>query len=79
MSRRDSSGADGLADIGEDAAYRLLLAAELIDAGVAPRELARELGFDSTIKYDRRSRACRPEAAGLPASGRRLGMPRGRR
>ena len=36
----------GLPDIGEDAAYRLSLAAELIDAGVAPRDLARELGFD---------------------------------
>ncbi len=34
----------GLPEIGEDAAYRLLLAAELIDAGLAPRELARELG-----------------------------------
>jgi hypothetical protein len=28
----------GLPDIGEDAAYRLSLAAELVDAGVAPRE-----------------------------------------
>ncbi|MGA9215283.1 MAG: hypothetical protein WBD78_05420 [Methylocella sp.] len=33
----------GLPDIGEDAANRLLLAAELIGAGVALRELAREL------------------------------------
>jgi len=44
----------GLPDIGEDAAYRLSLAAELIGAGVA-RELARELGFDPVaglIKYD---------------------------
>lgn len=44
-----------LPDIGEDAAYRLSLAAELIDAGVAPRELARELGFDPPAdlnKYD---------------------------
>jgi hypothetical protein len=35
----------GLPDIGEDAAYRLSLAAELFEAGVAPRELARELGL----------------------------------
>jgi hypothetical protein len=35
----------GLPDIGEDAAYRLALAAQLLDAGVAPRELARELGL----------------------------------
>jgi hypothetical protein len=45
----------GLPDIGEDAAYRLSLAAELIDAGVAPSELARELGFDPPagfLKYD---------------------------
>jgi hypothetical protein len=41
----------GLPDIGEDAAYRLSLAAELIDAGVAPRELARELGF-SPVQFD---------------------------
>jgi hypothetical protein len=44
----------GLPDIGEDAAYRLSLAAELIEAGVTPRELARELGlvqFDIS-KYD---------------------------
>jgi hypothetical protein len=46
----------GLPDIGEDAAYRLALAAELIDAGVAPRELARELGLNpvqfDVSKYD---------------------------
>jgi hypothetical protein len=44
----------GLPDIGEDAAYRLSLAAELLDAGVTPRELARELGFDppaGLVKY----------------------------
>jgi hypothetical protein len=41
----------GLPDIGEDAAYRLSLAAELIDAGVAPRELAQELGF-SLVQFD---------------------------
>ncbi len=41
----------GLPDIGEDAAYRLSLAAELIDAGVAPCELARELGF-SLVQFD---------------------------
>jgi hypothetical protein len=35
----------GLPDIGEDAAYRLSLVAKLIDAGVTPRELARELGL----------------------------------
>ncbi len=45
----------GLPDIGENAAYRLSLAAELIDAGIAPRELARELGFGlpaGLIKHD---------------------------
>ena len=41
----------GLPDIGEDAAYRLSLAAELIGAGVAPRELARELGLNP-IQFD---------------------------
>ncbi|MDQ6703759.1 MAG: hypothetical protein M3Z96_12000 [Pseudomonadota bacterium] len=45
----------GLPDIGEDAAYRLSLAAELIGAGAAPRELAQELGFDlpaGLLKYN---------------------------
>jgi hypothetical protein len=41
----------GLPDIGEAAAYRLSLAAELLDAGVAPRDLARELGL-SPIQFD---------------------------
>jgi hypothetical protein len=41
----------GLPDIGEDAGYRLSLAAELIGAGVAPRELARELGL-SPVQFD---------------------------
>jgi hypothetical protein len=41
----------GLPDIGEDAAYRLALAAELIDAGIAPRELAQELGL-SPVQFD---------------------------
>ncbi len=36
----------GLPDIGEDAAYRLSLAAELLDGDVAPGWLARELGYD---------------------------------
>jgi hypothetical protein len=41
MSRRDSNLAQsGLRDIDEDAAYRLSLAAELIDAGVTPRDSA---------------------------------------
>jgi hypothetical protein len=70
VSCRDSSGADGLADIGEDAAYRLALAAELIGAGVAPRELARELRFDppaGLLKYD-------PDQPRVPAgSGRESG------
>jgi hypothetical protein len=61
----------GLPGIGEDAAYRLSLAAELIDAGVAPRELARELGFDppaGLVKYD-------PEQPRVPAgSGRESGQ-----
>jgi hypothetical protein len=60
----------GLPGIGEDAAYRLSLAAELIDAGVAPRELARELGFGlphGLIKYD-------PDQPRVPAgSGRESG------
>jgi hypothetical protein len=46
----------GLPDIGEDAAYRLSLAAELIEAGITPRELARELGLNpvqfDVSKYD---------------------------
>lgn len=53
----------GLPDIGEDAAYRLSLAAELIDEGVAPREIARELGFGlpaGLVKYD-------PNEARVPA------------
>jgi hypothetical protein len=41
----------GLPGIGEDAAYRLALAAELVEAGVTPRELARELGL-SPIQLD---------------------------
>jgi hypothetical protein len=57
----------GLPDIGEDAAYRLSLAAELIGAGVAPRELARELGFSPAaglLKYN-------PDQPRVPAgSGR---------
>jgi hypothetical protein len=46
----------GLPNIGEEAAFRLSLAAELIDAGVAPSELARELGLNpvqfDVSKYD---------------------------
>jgi len=60
----------GLPDIGEDAAYRLSLAAELIDAGVAPRELARELGFDppaGLIKYD-------PNEPPVPRQSHDLGL-----
>ncbi|HXN88700.1 MAG TPA: hypothetical protein VN890_05020 [Methylocella sp.] len=61
----------GLPDIGEDAAYRLSLAAELIDAGVAPRELARELGLGlhtDLIKYD-------PDQPRVPAgSGQKSGQ-----
>jgi hypothetical protein len=61
----------GLPDIGEDAAYRLSLAAELIDAGVAPREPARELGFDppaDLAKYN-------PDQPRVPAgSGRESGQ-----
>ena len=60
----------GLPGIGEDAAYRLALAAELLDAGVTPRELARELGFDppaGLVKYD-------PDQPRVPAgSGRESG------
>lgn len=61
----------GLPEIGEDAAYRLSLAAELIDAGVAPHEVARELGFDppaGLIKFD-------PDQPRVPAgSGRESGQ-----
>ncbi len=66
----------GLPDIGEDAAYRLSLAAELIGAGVAPCELARELGFDPAaglVKYD-------PDEPRVPAGSGRWtpsGMPWG--
>ena len=46
----------GLPEIDEDAAYRLSLAAKLIDAGMMPRELARELGLNpvqfDVSKYD---------------------------
>jgi hypothetical protein len=46
----------GLPNVGEDAAYRLSLAVELLDAGVTPRELARELGLNpvqfDVSKYD---------------------------
>ena len=41
----------GLPDIGEVAAYRLSLAAELLDAGVAPGWLARELGLNQ-VQFD---------------------------
>ena len=61
----------GLPDIGEDAAYRLSLAAELIDAGVAPERLAQELGFGlpaGLLKYD-------PDQPRVPAgSGRESGQ-----
>jgi hypothetical protein len=61
----------GLPDIGEDAAYRLSLAAELLDAGLAPRELARELGFGlpaGLLKYN-------PDQPRVPAgSGRESGQ-----
>lgn len=43
-------------EIGEDAATRLSLAAELIEVGMTPRELARELGLNpvpfDVSKYD---------------------------
>jgi hypothetical protein len=61
----------GLPDIGEDAAYRLALAAELIQAGMAPRELAEELGLEppaGLLKYD-------PNQPRVPAgSGRESGQ-----
>ncbi len=41
----------GLPDIGEVAAYRLSLAAELLDAGVAPGWLARERGLNQ-VQFD---------------------------
>ena len=69
----------GLPDIGEDAAYRLSLAAELIGAGVAPRELARELELNpiqfDVSKYDENQTRV-PAGSGGEASmdlGERLG------
>ena len=60
----------GLPEIGEDAAYRLSLAAGLIDAGLAPGWLAQELGFDRPAglgKYN-------PDQPRVPAgSGRESG------
>src|SRR5262249_59673159 len=41
----------GLGKLDADAAYRLSLAAELMDAGVAPRELRRELGL-GPVQFD---------------------------
>jgi hypothetical protein len=55
----------GLPDIGEDAAYRLSLAAELIGAGFAPRELARELGFDPPAGLNKYN--YNPDEARVPA------------
>ena len=62
----------GLPDIVKDAAYRLALAAELIDAGVAPRELAQELGFDVPAglgKYNYNPNEARVSAGSGRASG----------
>ncbi|MGH6800482.1 MAG: hypothetical protein ACRECZ_03520, partial [Methylocella sp.] len=62
---------NGLGKLDEDGAYRLSLAAELIDAGMTPRELARELGFElpaDLIKYV-------PDQPRVPAgSGRESGQ-----
>jgi|GEM_PF-3593060 hypothetical protein len=41
----------GLGKLDEEGAYRLSLAAELIEAGFTPRELARELGL-SPVQFD---------------------------
>jgi hypothetical protein len=64
----------------EEGAYRLSLAVELIDAGIAPRELARELGLglpaDLLSNTIRTSRACRPEAAAKAAKGRSMELER---
>jgi hypothetical protein len=69
----------GLPDIGEDAAYRLSLAAELIMRTSRQNGLRKNLGSVSppvSSNTIRTSRACQPEAGGKAASGRRLGMPR---
>ena len=54
--RRHSSRPNGLGKLDEDGAYRLSLAAHLIEAGMTPRELARELGLGQVqfgvSKYD---------------------------
>jgi hypothetical protein len=50
-SRRDLSGADGLAGHRRGRRLRLSLVAELIDAGLAPRELAQELGLNP-VQFD---------------------------
>ena len=69
----------GLPDIGEDAAYRLSLAAELIDAGIAPREIARELGLPrSSLRKQIRSRTQPrvPAGSGAKVASGRRAMPR---
>ncbi len=70
----------GLRKIDGEDAYRLRLAARLIDGGMRPRDLARELGLGKSSPTSANiatvSRACRPETAAPAgngwAAGRRL-------
>ena len=72
----------GLPDIGEGAAYRLSLAAGLLDAGVAARELARELGLNpvqfDVRKYDE-NQPRGPAGSGRESGQWTSGTPRDRR
>jgi hypothetical protein len=72
----------GLPDIGDGAAYRLSLAAELIGASVAPRELARELGLNQVqfdvSKYDENQPRV-PAGSGRESGQWTSGAPWGRR
>jgi hypothetical protein len=72
----------GLPDVGEDAAYRLSLAAELIDAGVAPREPGsvrhKQIRRESAARAGRKRERKRPGPRGTPRrwlkAGRRVSM-----
>ncbi len=71
----------GLGKLDEDGAFRLSLAVELLDAGFAPREIARELGFDppaDLVKHNYNPNELRVPAGsgGKAASGHCPGTPR---
>ncbi len=62
----------GLRKIDEEDAESLRLAAGLLDAGMSPRELARELGLNIQFrarKYEDFNRACRRETAAPADNG----------